>query len=132
MFKIISVGDKHCPSFNTYLKRITRWKIKDLTYAKAPRYLDLVDEKKDMIILLDEHGKHYTSTAFADFLNHLEKDIAILVGAADGFPQDVHSKAHHKIALSYMTLPHAFARIILIEQIYRAQQILSGHPYHKD
>ena len=129
---IISVGDKNCPSFNTYTKRITKWKLKTLTYTKAPKYLDLIDLKKENIVLLDEYGKHYTSIEFSDFMGKQEKDITFLIGAAEGFPKEVHDIPHQKIALSKMTLPHAFARIILVEQIYRAQQILSGHPYHKD
>ena len=130
MIKMISTGDKNCPYFNEYAKRLV-WKHKIMTYSKPPQYLDLIDAKKEKIILLDERGEQMTSVEFAKFMEKTTGDICFIVGGASGFPAVVYDVPHQKMALSKMTLPHEWARIILIEQIYRAQQILAGHPYHK-
>jgi 23S rRNA (pseudouridine1915-N3)-methyltransferase len=60
------------------------------------------------------------------------KDIVFLIGGADGLSQEVKQKSTSSIRLSSMTLPHAMARLILIEQLYRAYTILQGHPYHRE
>ena len=130
MIKIISTGDKNCPWFNEYAKRLS-WKNKILTYNKTPPYLELINPKKEKIILLDERGIEMTSVEFSKFMQKIEGDVCFIVGGATGFPKDLYDVPHQKLSLSKMTLPHEFARIVLIEQIYRAQQILSGHPYHK-
>ncbi|USO02432.1 MAG: 23S rRNA (pseudouridine(1915)-N(3))-methyltransferase RlmH [Alphaproteobacteria bacterium] len=131
MIKLISTGKKSCPDFNAYTKRINQWKLQILTYNKAPRYLELIEPKKEKIVLLDERGKHMTSVQFSEFLEPNE-NLCFIVGAATGFPKELFSVPHQKISLSSMTFPHELARILLIEQIYRAQQILRNHPYHKD
>lgn len=131
MLTIISVGSKTCPEFQGYAKRITRWKCKLLTYSKPPIYTSLVNPQKEAIFILDERGQHFTSAEFAHFMNKQEQNMVFLVGGAEGFPKNTYQLPHTKVALSYMTLPHEWARILLIEQIYRAQQIIAGHPYHK-
>ena len=130
MIKIISTGDKNCPMFGEYAKRIV-WKHKILTYHKIPDYLTLVNPKKESIILLDERGKEMSSITFAHFIEKQEKDLCFIEGGATGFPKELYDTPHQKLSLSHMTFPHEIARILLIEQIYRAQQILAKHPYHK-
>lgn len=131
LIKIISTGDKNCIWFNEYLKRM-HWKVNVLTFNKTPKYLDLIDLKKEKIILLDEHGLEMTSIEFASFINeHMSDHLCFIVGSAEGFSKDLHQIPHQKIALSLMTMPHEMARVVLMEQIYRAQQILNRHPYHK-
>lgn len=87
------------------------------------------------VVALDVAGKALSSEAFAKLLAH-ERDaghkaLAIVIGGPDGFGADVLAAAHLRFSLGAVTLPHALARIILAEQLYRAATILSGHPYHR-
>ena len=90
----------------------------------------------DDVILLDEHGKEFTSTGFASFLQKkmaLEgRDIVIIIGGAYGFSDDVYKRANSKISLSQMTFSHQMVRAIFAEQIYRAFTIMKGEPYHHE
>lgn len=87
------------------------------------------------LIALDVAGKALSSDAFAKTLARERdtghKTLAILIGGPDGFAVDVLSAAHLRFSLGAVTLPHALARIVLAEQLYRAGTILSGHPYHR-
>jgi len=87
------------------------------------------------LIALDEHGKELTSSRFAAQLKSQIEDgvqnICFLVGGPDGHDRTLLKKAPLTVSLSQMTLPHGLARIILLEQIYRAFTIWSGHPYHR-
>lgn len=87
------------------------------------------------IIALDVAGKALSSEAFARTLAQARdgghKAAAILIGGPDGFAPDLLKAAHLRFSLGAITLPHALARIILAEQLYRAATILSGHPYHR-
>ena len=89
-----------------------------------------------VIIAMDEHGGQKSSRDFAAWLDTLKddgnRDIAILIGGADGHGSAVLDRARAKLSLSAMTWPHMLARIMLLEQIYRAISILSRHPYHRD
>ena len=85
---------------------------------------------------MDEKGKNLTSRDFADTfekwqLNGQSK-INIVIGGADGFSKDFKKKADMLLSFGQMTWPHMLARAMLYEQIYRAQQILANHPYHRD
>jgi 23S rRNA (pseudouridine1915-N3)-methyltransferase len=90
----------------------------------------------DDVILLDEHGKEYTSTGFASFLQKkmaLEgRDIVFIIGGAYGFSDDVYKRANSKISLSQMTFSHQMVRAIFAEQTYRAFTIMKGEPYHHE
>lgn len=87
------------------------------------------------IVALDERGKLMSSEDFARFLEKLAlegyRSCHFLIGAADGHAPAVREKAHHLLSLSPMTWPHQLAAVMLIEQLYRAGQILKGHPYHR-
>ena len=89
----------------------------------------------DAVIVLDERGKHLTSQDFAQTLARLRdagsKAAGIIIGGPDGVSQAVRDAARLQLALGAMTLPHALARVVLAEQLYRAATILSGHPYHR-
>jgi len=92
-----------------------------------------IDFNKGQILLLDEKGKSYTSEKFASFLNNkmnLSQDIHFIIGGAYGFSEKTKQKASNLIALSSMTMPHHLARVVLIEQIYRAYTILRNENYH--
>jgi 23S rRNA (pseudouridine1915-N3)-methyltransferase len=89
----------------------------------------------DLRIALDEHGKQLTSQAFSADLGRRRdggvRSLAFLVGGADGHHETVRSAAALTLSLGPMTLPHGLARIVLVEQLYRAVTILAGHPYHR-
>lgn len=86
-------------------------------------------------VVLDENGKTLSSTAFATWIAQRRdagcKGLAFLIGGPDGHGAEVVSAAALKLSLGPMTLPHGLARAVLIEQLYRATTILSGHPYHR-
>jgi 23S rRNA (pseudouridine1915-N3)-methyltransferase len=88
------------------------------------------------IIALDEKGRDLASPQIAkqlgDWRDAGQADVAFILGGADGLDETVRSAAHLTLALGRQTWPHMLARAMVIEQIYRAQQILSGHPYHRD
>jgi 23S rRNA (pseudouridine1915-N3)-methyltransferase len=86
-------------------------------------------------IALDERGRDLTSTAFAERLGRWRDggdSPAFVIGGPDGLTEDFRRGAHLLLRLSSMTLPHALARVLLVEQLYRAWSILSRHPYHRD
>ncbi|HPG88104.1 MAG TPA: 23S rRNA (pseudouridine(1915)-N(3))-methyltransferase RlmH [Hyphomicrobium sp.] len=86
-------------------------------------------------IALDESGRSLSSDAFAKILSkHADggaKACAFLIGGPDGHGAESLASADLKLSLGAMTLPHGLARIVLIEQLYRAATILTGHPYHR-
>jgi len=86
--------------------------------------------------LFDEGGKMYTSREFAAFLQKKMiqglKELVLVIGGPYGFSDEVYQKAGSKISLSKMTFPHQLARLLCLEQIYRAFTILNGEPYHHD
>lgn len=86
-------------------------------------------------VVLDGGGKAMSSEAFAAWLAHARdegcKELAFLIGGPDGHGEEALTGAALKLSLGAMTLPHGLARAVLIEQIYRAATILSGHPYHR-
>lgn len=88
-----------------------------------------------VVVALDERGKALSSEAFAAKMGAWRDqgaaDIAFLIGGADGHGDAVRARADFLLALGPMTWPHMLVRGMLTEQIYRAQQILAGHPYHR-
>ena len=108
--------------------------------------LDVVDVKDDAelarkipprarVWALDERGKQLSSDELAatlkQHMNAGEQGIAFLIGGADGLPRALVDKAHFTWSLGRLTLPHRLARIILLEQLYRALSIIRGEPYHR-
>jgi 23S rRNA (pseudouridine1915-N3)-methyltransferase len=90
---------------------------------------------KAKCVVLDERGQNLDSLAFAKLIGGWQdqgvSDIAFLIGGADGHSDAVRARADKLISFGVMTWPHMLARVMLAEQIYRAQQILAGHPYHR-
>lgn len=89
----------------------------------------------DRIVLLDERGTMGSSREFAGRLNQYRDrgdNLALIIGGADGFGDEARSKAAELWSLSKMTFPHELARLVLVEQLYRAHTIMEGHPYHRD
>ncbi|WP_313099553.1 23S rRNA (pseudouridine(1915)-N(3))-methyltransferase RlmH [Epilithonimonas sp.] len=93
-------------------------------------------DSSDLVILLDEKGKHFTSREFSEkidfWMGSSVKKIHFLVGGAYGFSDEIYSRANEKISLSKMTFTHQMIRLFFVEQIYRAATILQGKPYHND
>lgn len=93
-------------------------------------------ESADTVILLDEKGNAYTSRAFAAQLDqwmlNSVKRINFLIGGAYGFSEEIYQRGNGKISLSKMTFTHQMVRLFFVEQLYRADQILQGKPYHND
>ena len=93
-------------------------------------------ENSDWVIILDEKGKQFTSREFAQKLdfyqNNSIKKICFLVGGAYGFSDEMYQRANEKLSISKMTFTHQMIRLFFVEQIYRADQILQGKPYHND
>jgi 23S rRNA (pseudouridine1915-N3)-methyltransferase len=86
-------------------------------------------------VRLDECGELISSAAFADMIRQLrdagQRDLAFVIGGADGIGDEVATRAPKAIAIGRMTIPHQIARVLLLEQLYRAATLLSGHPYHR-
>jgi 23S rRNA (pseudouridine1915-N3)-methyltransferase len=86
------------------------------------------------LIALDERGKDWTTQQLAAQLQRWRDsadDVAFAIGGADGLDAELKQEARMLLRLSSMTLPHALARVMLAEQLYRAASILAGHPYHR-
>jgi 23S rRNA (pseudouridine1915-N3)-methyltransferase len=86
-------------------------------------------------IALDEHGATPTTKQLAaqmkDWMTE-GRDVAFIIGGADGLHDSVKQSAHQLMALSAFTLPHAFVRVLLAEQLYRAYSLMHNHPYHRE
>ncbi|WP_226064994.1 23S rRNA (pseudouridine(1915)-N(3))-methyltransferase RlmH [Kaistella polysaccharea] len=93
-------------------------------------------ENGDYVIILDEKGSQWTSRQFAGkidgWMSASIKKVLFIVGGAYGFSDEIYERANEKISLSKMTFTHQMIRLFFIEQIYRADQILQGKPYHND
>lgn len=148
-FNLIVVGklkDSHLEAIeNDYLKRINNPELvihevkasaenKDAEgEAILKRVRDLTQGGSSHIIIMSEWGKKQTSVAFAEWTKGLiEKPAKVffVIAGAEGFSDEMLKAAQEKISLSDLTFPHKIARILLVEQLYRAQTIRSGHPYH--
>ncbi len=87
------------------------------------------------IIVLDETGTEISSRSFATLIQQKREtatNICFIIGGADGLEKTVLSKANKVISFGKSTWPHMMVRVMLVEQIYRGHQIISGHPYHRD
>lgn len=88
----------------------------------------------DVIVLLDENGKGFSSVEFADYIQKKMisgiKQVVFVIGGPYGFSDVVYQKAHEKISLSKMTFSHQMVRLFMVEQLYRAFSILNNEPYH--
>lgn len=123
--------------FNKYQKRIL-WPLKVIEVKNTKELKDLFIKKKkdiDCWILLDEKGQDLSSKDFAFFLQkkiELHQQIGFIIGVDTGVVGEIKEQVHEKISFGKKTWPHLLVRVLLIEQIYRAQQILNHHPYHKE
>ncbi|GGD28214.1 23S rRNA (pseudouridine(1915)-N(3))-methyltransferase RlmH [Hyunsoonleella pacifica] len=135
---------------NSYKKRLSHYiafdfeiipdlkKAKNLSGAEQKQKEGALILKKilpqDVLILLDENGKQYTSVDFSMYLqkhmNSGRKRLVFVIGGPYGFSEAIHKKANGKISLSKMTFSHQMVRLFFIEQLYRGFTILRNEPYH--
>lgn len=90
--------------------------------------------KGALVVALDERGQGWSTADLAEQLRRwlaAGRDLAFVIGGADGLDPALRSAADARFALSALTLPHGLCRIVLVEQLYRAAALLAGHPYHK-
>lgn len=122
-----------------YLKRISRYcPVEGLPLRDEAALLAICDGNKggakSTLVLMDTRGKEFSSEQFAKFLeNHQDRNplpLVLAIGGADGFSPEVRVAARQTISMGKMTLAHELARVVLLEQVYRAFTILKGHPYH--
>lgn len=89
---------------------------------------------RETVAIFDRRGQPLDSPAFANLLSRWRqagRDVALVIGGADGFAAASRASAAHVLSLSALTFPHQLARLVVAEQVYRAWTILSGHPYHR-
>ncbi|HSO06134.1 MAG TPA: 23S rRNA (pseudouridine(1915)-N(3))-methyltransferase RlmH [Pelomicrobium sp.] len=152
---IVAVGEK-LPAWaeaatTEYLKRMPREARVELREVVATRRSSRGDARAAMKaeaeriiaaipagarrIILDEGGQAMDTRTFSRFLERALADgtpLAFVIGGADGLHPDVKRSADRMLSLSALTLPHALARVLLAEQLYRAMSLLKGHPYHRE
>ena len=146
--KVAWIGKTKEPAIETltgeYLKRISRYAevagvvLKDeaavLSLASGERLQKRSPNKERYkLVLLDSRGKQFSSEELAEFLEREQGNATPLlfaIGGSDGFREEARRQAGIILSLGNMTLPHELARVILVEQLYRAFTILKNHPYH--
>jgi 23S rRNA (pseudouridine1915-N3)-methyltransferase len=125
-----------------YLKRISRYvPVEGLALRQEAALLEMCGRSpgtkgrtKSTLALMDSRGKDLSSEQFAKFLGEYQDrsplPLVFAIGGADGFSDTARAAAQHTLSLGKMTLQHELARVVLLEQVYRAFTILKGHPYH--
>ncbi len=147
--EIIAAGQlKKGPLFELcqeYIKRLT-WPLTIITIEskhKDAAQMQADENKKiaghiradSYVIAMDERGKSLGSADFAKTIQKIQnnsQDIQFIIGGASGLSGDIRQRANLILGSGSQTWPHMLARVMLLEQIYRAQQILNGHPYHRE
>lgn len=141
--KIAWIGKTKDPAIQAltadYLKRISRYaEAEGLVLPDEAALLKLREKSgprpAHTLVLLDSRGRQLSSEDFAQFLqNHQDRNpqpLVLAIGPADGFGDETRAAATAVLSLGKMTLAHELARVVLLEQVYRAFAILKGHPYH--
>ena len=155
-FALLVVGrtvEKHyITAINDYVERIkhyTPFDMEVIPELKNTKSLSMEQQKEkegelilkalqpgDVVVLLDEHGKEFRSIEFAEWaekkMHTVNKRLVFIIGGPYGFSKDVYAAAQEKIALSKRTFSHQMIRLIFVEQLYRAMNILAGGPYHHE
>jgi len=104
-------------------------------YAAERARIEAAIPKGARVVVLDERGTALTTVALAKHLREWQMggdDVALIIGGPDGLDPAFKTAAHMRIRLSDLTLPHAMARVLLIEQLYRAWSVNANHPYHRE
>lgn len=122
-----------------YLKRMKERKIELVEVKDSDKQkegLEIINKLEKLEgfvkIVLDEHGKEFTSLEFSEFIKkNIQKNLCFIIGGPDGLDKSVLQKCDHVIALSRITFTHEMARLFLIEQLYRAFTIIEKKNYHR-
>jgi 23S rRNA (pseudouridine1915-N3)-methyltransferase len=143
--KVAWIGKTKEPAIETltdeYLKRISRYsEVAGLALKDEAAILSLASgdgrrkrQERHKLVLLDSRGKQLSSEELAEFLEREQVSaipLLFAIGGSDGFSDEARRQAGVILSLGRMTLPHELARVLLIEQLYRAFTILKNHPYH--
>jgi 23S rRNA (pseudouridine1915-N3)-methyltransferase len=126
--------------YDEYNKRL-EWKINLTEFEAKPSieqegtYLLGAISPSTFLITLDENGENIKSEEFATCLKKIQLyhqgKLGFIIGGASGLSKEIKERSQKSISFGRMTWPHLLVRVMLIEQLYRAQQILKGHPYHR-
>lgn len=141
--KIAWIGKTKEPAIETltceYLQRISRYaEVAGLAVKDEAAILSLANGERQQrerhkLVLLDSRGKQLSSDELAAFLEREQVNaipLLFAIGGSDGFSEETRRRAGFTLSLGKMTLPHELARVVLVEQLYRAFTILANHPYH--
>ena len=137
--KVAWIGKTKEPAIQSltdeYLKRISRYaEIAGVALKDEAAILSLAAQKdRHKLVLLDAHGRQFSSEELAGFLDREHVNaipLLFAIGGSDGFSEEARRCAAFTLSLGKMTLPHELARVVLVEQLYRAFTILKNHPYH--
>ena len=139
-YKIIAVGKIKKKwiqeGIDKYLKRLPGLEvieIKDNNQTKEENTIREIISKNEILVTLNENGQSFTSKQLATkLLNSHNQNIIFVIGGAFGLAPSLNYFASWQLSLSPLTFPHEIARLLLIEQIYRAKSITQGIPYHKE
>jgi len=138
-FTVAWIGKTKEPAIQSltdeYLKRLARYAdVEGVAVKDETALLKLQRGTRSTLVLLDGQGKQFSSEDLAKFLGDYQArnplPLLFAIGAADGFHDETRRAATTLLSLGRMTLAHELARVVLLEQIYRAFTILKGHPYH--
>ena len=139
-YKIIAIGKIKKQwikeGIEMYLKRLPGLEIieiKDSTQIREEHLVKEIIKKNETLVTLNENGLSFTSKQIATkLLNSHNQNITFVIGGASGLSSSLNSSACWHLSLSPLTFPHEIARLLLIEQIYRAKTITQEGPYHKE
>ena len=113
-----------------YLKRLPGLEVIEI---KEENTIKDIIKKNETLVTLNENGQSFTSKQLAaKLLNSHNQNITFVIGGASGLSSSLNSSASWQLSLSPLTFPHEIARLLLIEQLYRAKTIIQGGPYHKE
>ena len=132
---VLSVGRLKAPfadDVEHYAKLLTRYARVELVEVREDEQLARRIPERARVVLLDAEGRAHTSEAFAAWLEDRRQsgqDLCFVLGGAFGHGADL-AHVRERLSLGPMTLPHQLARVVLLEQLYRAHKILAGEPYH--
>ena len=139
-YKIIAIGKIKRKwiqeGIEMYLKRLPGLEIievKDNNQTKEERTIKEIINKNEILVTLNENGQPFTSKQLATKLqNSYNQKIIFVIGGASGLSPSLNNSASWQLSLSPLTFPHEMARLLLLEQLYRAKTITQGGPYHKE
>ncbi|HEX2140430.1 MAG TPA: 23S rRNA (pseudouridine(1915)-N(3))-methyltransferase RlmH [Woeseiaceae bacterium] len=152
--RLIAIGDRQPAWVNgaveSYAKRLPvqwRFRLEQVAVAARPNESDAQKaveveglsvlrrvKAAERVVALDERGKQLSSGELSGTLGDWQqdgRDVALVIGGPDGLSQECLGRAEFRWSLSRLTLPHGLARVIVVEQLYRAWSLTEGHPYHR-